>query len=118
MTFISRFIMTLILSFSFITTNNIVYANQGQNLIETVDIINYQDQIEQKENFRKLLKTDEAKKILLANGYSEKEMQMRLNSLTQNEFNELQHNINQAQAGGVLVTIILVLLIIYLAQRI
>ena len=112
----SLFILGLINVFLF----NTVAAKTLETpyLISTKEYVDYVDASEAKRNFEKIISSEVVKSHLSDLGLSLGEIESRLASLSDKEIQELHMNAQQAQAGGLLVEVLLVILIIYFAQRI
>ncbi len=114
--------LCIILSIVFFNINQpIAHASQSHNRVEiisTMDMVNAMDRKATEKELATLLKTEEAASLIASNGFSVNQIDSKLASLSDAEIQSLQKNMNQAKAGGILVTVVLVLLIIYLAQKI
>lgn len=70
-------------------------------------------------NVEQFLQHSEVQKQLMARGLSEKEVQLRVASLSETELRQLSKQMDQARAGGdILIAILVVVLIIFLIKRI
>lgn len=114
----SKSILCSMLVFTFMFNSVSVQANVGNSMFSTIDVVNTIERAEVVANLKNDLNSDEIKELLAMNGYSEKHLNSQLASLSDAELMSLQSNIQQAKAGGILVAILLVILIVYFAQRI
>lgn len=96
-----------------------VLLNSTNDMISTKSVL-FEINRETAENeIRNYLQQAEVQKVLIRQGISAEETSVRLASLSQREINQLYDQVKEARAGGdILITIILVLLIIFLFQRI
>lgn len=112
--------LCLALSFAFFNLNasaaNIKAKHSG--LVSTIDMVKKSDRAQAERELHELVSKEEVQSVLKANGLNESEIKTRIAGLSDRELAELKGQIDKAQAGGILVTILVVLLIIYLAQRI
>ena len=112
-----RCLLCFTLSFS-LTTTPLVRATTPQ-MISTQDFLNQSAKSQKVIDF---LKQDEVKNHLLRLGVSPEEAQMRVASLSQEELEKLNKEIQKATAGGevigLLTVVLLVVLIIYFVKRI
>jgi hypothetical protein len=114
--------MCILLSLIFFNLNQpLAQAAQQDNkikIISTMSLVNTIDRATAEKELSTMLKSEEATAIIAANGFNLEQIDLKLASLSDSEIKDLQNNMNQAKAGGILVTVVLVLLIIYLAQKI
>lgn len=88
-------------------------------MISTTSVVDDLSRAQTEQKVRDFLTREDVRKQLIARGVSPDEVSSRLASLSQSELNQLSGQINKAQAGGeILVAIVLILLIIFLVQRI
>lgn len=105
----------LMLSFCMFT----VQANTSNiKMISTLEMVNQVDRAEAEADLKNLVSSDEVKDVLLDYGLTSSEVESRIAGLSDVELNNLHSEIEQAKKGGILVTILVVLLIIFIAQRI
>ena len=113
-------LVCLTLSFLFFNLNasagNLKAKHSG--LVSTIEIIKKSDRAQAEKELKDLVSKEEVQAVLSENGLTRAEVETRIAGLSDRELTELKGQIDQAQAGGILVTILVVLLIIYLAQRI
>ena len=94
-------------------------VQQGQQeLVSTLDFVESVETQELKSKVLERINEKEFSEKLVSMGYSLDEVNERVNHLTSAELNELDQSMQTAQAGGILATILIVILIIYFAQRI
>lgn len=100
--------------------SNIAHAAAAhQQMITTADAIDQLDRSQMQGEIEEILKQDEVKKALLANGVSSSEVQMRLASMSNAELYQMAGQLKEARAGGdILITVLVVVLIIFLVRRI
>lgn len=88
-------------------------------MISTVEVMRRLAADAERKEISDLLLRDQVKAALEFNGVSSEEASKRLAALSDQEVQKLSEQIKEARAGGdVLTTIVLVLLIIFLVQRI
>jgi|SRR5690606_910508 len=116
---IFKFSLCHFLVLCFLTFCPGLYAGEKDiGLISTSEFVTvHQGDLGEKSS-EKVVDRTEIKKLLLKNGLSEKEIDTRLASMSDREVQTLNQQIDKAQAGGLLVAILVVILIIYFAQRI
>lgn len=89
------------------------------SMIPTSAIVSDMNAAEAKANVDNFLKRDDVRQQLMANGISADEAATRVAALSPAEMKNLSSQMEQARAGGdILVTILVVVLIIFLIQRI
>lgn len=88
-------------------------------MIPTTVVVSELSRADAQAKVEDLLKQEDVKKQLTANGVSVEEATQRLASLSEAEMKNLAGQIDQARAGGdILFTILIVVLIIFLIKRI
>lgn len=93
--------------------------NSTGSMIPTSVVVEELTRAQALANVDEFLKHSEVKKQLMANGLSEKEVQLRVASLSETELRQLSHQMDEARAGGdILIAILVVVLIIFLIKRI
>ncbi|MBD64832.1 MAG: hypothetical protein CME62_06475 [Halobacteriovoraceae bacterium] len=112
--------LCLMLSLSIFNISIAQATNVTSNaqMVSTMDAVNSFDRAAVETKIKTLASSDEVKAKLSEFGLTENEIDLRLASLSDAELAEFDQNIQQAQAGGILVAILVVILIIYFAQRI
>ncbi len=95
-----------------------VNNQKNKGFVSTLDIVNDFDMEKTKTEIKDLTQKEEVKEKLLALGVTESNIDTRLANMSGAELQTLNSQIHQAQAGGLLVEILLVILIIYFAQRV
>lgn len=96
------------------------FAEAASNLkmVPTTQIVMELSQAEAEARVNDFLKRDDVRQELMARGVSADEAGLRLASLSKTELNNLATQMEQARAGGdILLTILVVILIIFLIQR-
>ena len=89
------------------------------SMIPTSAVVSDMNAAEAKANVDQFLKRDDVRQQLMANGISADEAATRVAALSPTEMKNLSSQMEQARAGGdLLVTILVVVLIIFLIQRI
>ena len=108
------------LAFTFFLDPKISLASSASqdNLISTFDAMNMEDRASKEEAMKDFISKDKIKKMLEKQGLDPATVSERIAGLSDAELNHLASSVNQQQAGALLVEIVLILLIIYLAQRI
>lgn len=99
---------------------NMVFAESVKAaMIPTTAIVSELTRSDAQAKVQNLLKRDDVRKQLQAHGVSVEEANQRLASLSEAEMRNLAGQLQEARAGGdVLVTVLIVILIIFLIQRI
>lgn len=119
MKFSKSFKLIVVVCLSLLMSNIAQATAAHKQMISTVDAIDQLDRTQVRGEIEEILKQDEVKKALLANGVSSNEVQMRLASMSNTELLQMAGQLKEARAGGdVLVTILVVVLIIFLVRRI
>lgn len=108
-------ILAVFLGFLMAYMPTIVHANGG--MLATSSVVVALDQEQAKQKVENYLSRVDVQQALQAQGVSATEINQRLASLSQTELNQLSTQIEKAQAGGLLVEILLVVLIIFLIKR-
>lgn len=116
---IFKFSLCNFLALCFLTFCPGLYASERNvGLISTSDFVTFNQADKAADSSEEIVDRTEIKKLLLKNGIDEKEIDLRLASMSDRDIKALNQQIDQAQAGGLLVAILVVILIIYFAQRI
>ncbi len=99
---------------------NMVFAESVKAaMIPTTTVVSELTRSDAQAKVQNLLKRDDVRKQLQAHGVSVEEANQRLASLSEAEMRNLAGQLQEARAGGdVLVTVLIVILIIFLIQRI
>lgn len=96
----------------------VVFENQ-QSLMPTQAALVEMTRAESQFRMNQYLQNEELKQKLALNGFSQSEIQTRLNALSDHELNALVQQMDQMQYGGdILITVLLIVLIIFLVKRI
>lgn len=89
------------------------------SMIPTSVVVSDLNKAEAQANVENFLKRDDVRQQLMKNGISPEEAATRVAALSPAEMNDLSSQMEQARAGGdILITILVVILIIFLIQRI
>lgn len=110
-------ILSLLMVFSFITINPAL-AKQKNGFVSTFEMVDVIETQQAKADMKKMISKKEVQAELADLGVSPKDIEQKIEGLTAVEIAQLDSEIQQAKAGGILVTILLVLAIIYFAQRV
>lgn len=93
-------------------------AAAEQHMISTNSVLAALDREETQNKIQKLLDKQDIQKALIERGVSAEEASYRLATLSNLELYQLSTQLEKAQAGGdILITILVVVLIIFLIQR-
>ena len=111
-------LLSFLLCISLLTTSTYAATYKSGQIVSTFEMVEGFDRTQAQNDIQKTINKQEIKSELLKFGLTEMEVSNRLAALSNNELQSLQDNIKQAQAGGILELVLIVLLIIYLAQRI
>lgn len=114
------------ISLSFLMTNipHIAFAEMAEQpqMIATEFVVEEMNREQAQQRVRDFLSREDVQRELVKKGVDPKEAEMRLASLSDHEMKQLAHQMDQAKAGGdvvgILVIVLLVLLIIYFAKRV
>lgn len=107
--------LAIFLSFLMAYMPTAVHAN-GE-MIATTSVVAGLDEEQSKKKVENYLSRVDVQQALQAQGLSSKEISQRLASLSPTEMNQLAVQMEKAQAGGLLVEILLIVLIIYIVKR-
>lgn len=113
-----RNIVTYVMAFIFSSMPQLALAESAQtfNMVSTSSVVS---DMTLSSEVEELLNNSEVQKQLVANGLTQEEATKRLAALSPAEMNQLSLQIQEARAGGdILFTILIVVLIIFLVQRI
>lgn len=114
MKLITRTLLLFILSFVFIEAP--IVKNQAfASMITTQEVVN--DLTLERQAIADFMQREDVKQELVKLGVSEDEANRRIASLSDKEVKDLSTQINQAQAGGILVAILLIVLIILVVKK-
>ncbi|MBC75964.1 MAG: hypothetical protein CME64_08100 [Halobacteriovoraceae bacterium] len=108
------------LAFTFFLDPKIGMAATGETpqMISSFDAMNMEDRPSKEEAMKDFVSKDKIKEMLEKQGLDPATVNERIAGLSDKELNHLASSVQQQQAGALLVEIVLILLIIYLAQRI
>lgn len=87
-------------------------------MIPTSSLVIELTETQAQENISNFLSRTDVQQQLMNSGLSKEEASLRLATLSRSELNNLSSQINEARAGGVLLTILVVILILILIGRI
>lgn len=122
MTFFARMILFLVISFSLVEIPLMKAAHADTQMITTSVAIEDFNRTQEVANLDQFINRADVKEQLIKLGVSPEEASKRLASLSNDELKKLQSDIDQHTAGGdvvgVLVIVVLVLLVIYLFKRV
>ena len=102
---------------------NVAFAEAAGEMIPTMDVVDEMTRAEGESRINDLLSREEVQAELEKFGVSKDEISKRLATLSDSEIRQLTQQIDDARFGGeplsgILIVVVLVLLIIFLAQRI
>ena len=113
------------LKFSCIALMSMMLSNIPQvavaqmKMVPTSDVLKDLNRAQQEKNVQDFLSRADVREQLIKNGVSPEEASKRLASLSQTELRQLSHQVDQARAGGdILFAILIIVLIIFLIERI
>ncbi len=116
-----RFIMTVFMAFLASNIPHVAAAEVSEHMISTMDVVETLSREQTEQKVRAFLDRDDVKKEFVKLGVSPEEISLRMASLSNQELNRLATQMEQAQYGGdvvgILVVVLLVILIIYLVKR-
>lgn len=89
------------------------------HMISTSEVLRDLDRAQAQKNVQEFLSRVDVREQLIKNGISPQEASQRLATLSESELRQLSHQMDQVRAGGdILVVVLIVVLIIFLAERI
>ena len=101
---------------------HMAWAEAAQEMIPTTAIVQQMSEAEARAKVAEFLNREDFKAELVKRGVNPQEVNARVAALSQHELQQLAAQMDQAQyggdVGGILVLVVLVLLIIFLAKRI
>lgn len=109
-------ILAVFLGFLMAYMPTVAQAHGG--MLATSSVVLKQEEEQTKLKIANYLNRVDVQQALEKQGISASEVSARLASLSPSEMNQLSMQIEKAQAGGLLVEILLIVLIIYLIKRI
>ena len=92
-------------------------AGTNQSMISTNVVVAELDRTQAEQKINDYLTRSDVRAALIDRGVSPDEVSSRLASLSESELRGLSMQVEQARAGGILVTILIVVLIIFLIKR-
>lgn len=94
-------------------------VNHKNKMISATSVLAEINRDQAEENIRSFLQKSDVQNELIEQGLSKEEVSLRLANLSEQEIRQLSTQVKEARAGGdVLVAVLLVVLIVYLVQRI
>lgn len=105
----------LVLSFCIFTVQT--HANEIQ-FVSSLEMVNQFERAEAERDLKEIVSDEKVRALLMDQGISPKEIETKIAGLSDSELSSLHSEISMAKQGGILYAIVLVLLIIFLAQRI
>ena len=120
-----RIVIAFIMSFLMSNIASVAIATElsgklsDQKMVSASDVLAEVTREQTEADVRNFMQNSNVKDELLKHGLTQEEISSRLANLSEREMRQLSIQVNEAKAGGdVLVTVVLVLLIIFLAKRI
>ena len=98
--------------------NGMALKSEANQLVSTMDFVEKAERQNLKADILNKINQKDVSEKLISMGYSVDDINSRINNLTPTELAELDQSMRNTQAGGILVTVLVVILIIYFAQRI
>ena len=121
----TKFFWSIFLSFLMTSIPHVVWAeaaDQSPQMIATETVVAEMNRAQAQEKVREFMAREDVQKELIKNGVSPQDAELRLASLSDHELKRLAQQMDQARAGGdvvgILVVVLLVLLVIYFAKRV
>jgi hypothetical protein len=113
-----RLFLALIVSISISNMPKVAFASDSAQMIATSVVTAQLSRAHAEKQIRDFIQRADVQNELVKRGLSSEEAAKRLASLTDHEINLLTAQMEQGRYGGILVTILLIVLIIYLVKRI
>lgn len=110
--------LCLILCVAVIPLPSFAATQNASRIISTIQVVETVERESLKQEIFELIQQNDLTDELAKSGVGKAEIEERMAGLTQTELLALHTDIQEAKAGGILVAILLVVLIIYFAQRI
>ena len=120
----TKFLGAIFLSFLMSSIPHIAWAEMAEQpqMIATEVVVEQMNHEQAQQRVREFLSREDVQREFVKKGVDPKEAEMRLASLSDQEMKQLAQQMDQAKAGGdvvgILVVVLLVLLIIYFAKRV
>lgn len=120
----TKFFWSVFLSFLMSNIPHVVWAEAADQpqMIATESVVAEMNRAQAQEKVREFMAREDVQQELIKNGVSPQDAEIRLASLSDFELKRLAQQMDQARAGGdvvgVLVVVLLVLLVIYFAKRV
>jgi len=122
MTFLSRFLLTFILSFSLVELPILKSSVAHAGIMSTSEALTHMSRSQGEKTLMEFMNRSDVMDQMIKLGVSPEEAKLRLASLTDAEVRSLTEDIEEAKAGasisGVLVLVLVILMIIYFARRV
>ncbi len=118
-----RIVIAFIMSFFMSNIAQVAVAAEltetSQKMISTSAALAEVTREKAETDVRNFIQNSDVNDALLKHGLTQEEISSRLANLSEQEMRQLSMQVNEAKAGGdILVTVVLILLIIFLAKRI
>lgn len=112
--------LSLFVSFTMsLLISNLPSVAFAESMISTSDVVADLNRSEAQNQLENFIQRKEVREELLKRGVAPDEISSRLASLSPTELRQLSAQVEEARAGGdILITVLVILLIIYLAKRI
>lgn len=120
----TKIFWSVFLSFLMSNIPHVVWAEAADQpqMIATESVVAEMNRAQAQEKVREFMAREDVQQELIKNGVSPQDAEIRLASLSDFELKRLAQQMDQARAGGdvvgVLVVVLLVLLVIYFAKRV
>lgn len=122
MTFLSRLLLTFVLSFSLVELPILKSSRAHAGMISTSEAMAQMSRTQGEQALSEFLGRSDVMDQLIKLGVNPAEAKLRLAGLSDSEVQSLAQDINEASAGadigGVLVLVLVILLVIYFAKRV
>lgn len=92
-------------------------AVASQTMISTSSVVADLDRAQTEQKIQEFLNTDKVRQTLIDRGVAPDEVSSRLASLSETELRMLSGQVEEARAGGILLEILIIVLIIFLIKR-
>lgn len=117
MRFSKKFMMACSLFMCLMISNIPGIAVASQAMVSTSVVVADLDRAQTEQRIQEFLNTDQVRQTLIDRGVAPDEVSSRLASLSETELRMLSGQVEQARAGGILVEILIIVLIIFLIKR-
>lgn len=106
------------LALTFFLDPKVCFAANEVQMINTFDAMNMEQRSAKEQAMKEFVSKDSIRDMLEKQGLDPASVTERIATLSDKELNHLASSVEQQKAGALLVEIVLILLIVYLAQRI